>query len=45
MLLGGIKMRTSESCEELRRLNGLSLDNDFIEDVFRKQIMDLPLKR
>jgi len=39
------KMKTSESYTELRRLNGLSLDTNFIANVFSRQMMALPTER
>jgi hypothetical protein len=38
-------METSESFDELRRLNGLSLDTNFIANVFSQQMMALPTER
>tara|TARA_Y100000310_G_C20608804_1_gene776926 strand:- start:26 stop:151 length:126 start_codon:yes stop_codon:yes gene_type:complete len=38
-------MRISESSEELKRLNGLSLDTGFIANVFSQQMMALPTER
>ena len=38
-------MRSSESYEELRKLNGLSLDTGFVADLFKKQMMNLPTER
>jgi len=38
-------MGTSESYTELRRLNGLSLDTNFIANIFSRQMMALPTER